>query len=175
MKPLIIYYSMTGNNAFLAKDLKERMEADIQEIREKSKRGITKTIADLALKKKPSLEIVDIDIKAHDFLLFVAPIWADGVALPMKAYLEMVSGKVERYAFASLCLGTPDVEAKLKVQLPTLLNREPQSILLLKINDLLPDKQKNSIKASLTYRIQPEDYKKYERSVEAFTKKLVTV
>ena len=44
MKPLVIYYSMTGNNAFLAKDLQDRMKPDIQEIREKSKRGITRTI-----------------------------------------------------------------------------------------------------------------------------------
>ena len=87
MKTLVVYYSHTGNNRFLAERLARDMKGDIEEIKPRlnvffflifsSFLHITFGIKDL-----------EHDIASYDKVLLVGPIWMGNLITPLRSFVK---------------------------------------------------------------------------------------
>jgi flavodoxin len=100
MKKLVIYYSLDGNTAFVAKAMAGAVEADILELRLKDEKlysGALKKYLlggrDAVKKNKPALLPFDKDPSDYDCLLIGTPVWAWTYAPALVSFFEMVALK----------------------------------------------------------------------------------
>jgi len=170
MKSIVVFYSNRGNNKYLSENIKERTGSDIFEILEVKKSSSLGLFMYIILKKKAKLQEINIDLSKYDHVIFIAPIWASGIAIPLLNFIEKEKGKIKSYSFATLCLGTPRVEEKAEK-----IGKDPVAITALKYNDVLPEKEKNTIKASNNYMINDADYEAFKEQVERFLSRIELV
>lgn len=172
MATIIIYYSYTGNNKHLAEDMQKRLGCDIQEIVETRDRRKLSIFLDIIFRRKAKLEMPEVDFSKYDHIIFAAPIWASGIATPLRTYLKDVWEEFKEYSFMTICLGSEGIEEKVRAQLLNMIGREPKALCILKYNSLLPAEQKNSLKAANEYRITDEDYKTFDEQIKEFLDEL---
>jgi len=172
MKSIVVFYSNRGNNKYLSENIKKRTGSDIFEILEVKKSSSLSLFMYIILKKKAKLQETNIDLSKYDHVIFIAPIWASGIAIPLLNFIEKEKGKIKSYSFATLCLGTPRVEEKAAKQISTLIGKDPVAITALKYNDVLPENEKNTIKASNNYMISDTDYEAFTVQVGRFLSRI---
>ena len=98
-KALIVYYSQTGKNEFIAEYLGSQIEnSEVKEITLKEEVGFGSLI--LKHLVRSDLAIEEIDVKEYDTVIICTPIWLQILALPTKVFIENadLKGK-EVYAF----------------------------------------------------------------------------
>lgn len=172
MKTLIVYYSHSGNNEMLAKVLQERMGCPIHRIIEVKKRKTISILADAYLKRPSALEAADVKIEEYDQVVFVAPVWGQRVASPMRTFIESEKGNLARYHFITLCNGEEGQEEKLAMELNAASGVRPETIEELWVNSLLPEDKRNRIKYTFNYRVDREDMARFDREIATFLQHL---
>ncbi|TVP82443.1 MAG: flavodoxin family protein [Alkalicoccus sp.] len=80
MKPVIIYFSHSGNNQKLAVELQSRIACDMFEIKEKKKRKNISIFVDFLIKRDSRLAPIDFDVSDYGPVLLLAPIHQKGKA-----------------------------------------------------------------------------------------------
>jgi len=168
MKTLVVYYSFTHNNELLAKAIQKRLNCDIHKIEEVTRRTGLKILLDLILNRSPRIKPPPYSISSYEQCIFVAPIWAGKIASPLKTFLLQEKYHINRYSFITVCGGAPQQKEKLIKGLTKLLEQEPGQVQELRINDLLPEGKKDTIKYTSGYRIQLNDLEKFDRKIDEF-------
>lgn len=166
MKTLIVYYSFTQNNEKLAKRLRDLLNCDIVKVETVKKRSGLSIMLDLMLNRKPVIKPVPYYLPDYDHVIFVAPIWAGRIAMPLKTYLIHEKANIQRYSFISLCGGRPGQKEKIQQELHSILDIAPDNLIELWINDLLPPDKKDTIKFTSGYRITPDELVQFEKNFE---------
>jgi flavodoxin len=93
MKTAVVYYSLDGNCAFIAEEIKARLDADLIRLRtenEKPRRGPAKFFWAMGLMmgiKKAPLKAYVFDPALYDLIIIGAPVWAGFPAQPIRAFL----------------------------------------------------------------------------------------
>ncbi len=175
MKTLIVYYSFTHNNEFLAKELQRKLNCDLYRIEERKKRSGFTIMLDLIFHRKPAIKPYPYPIGSFDHCIFVAPVWAGNVASPLKTFLSEHKYFIKDYSFITVCGGYPGQKDKLTRGLTQLVEHEPKAVQELWVNDLLPDDMKNTIKFTSGYRLQEQDLWVFESQITTFLKSITTV
>jgi flavodoxin len=101
MKTAVVFYSLDGNCAFVAEQLKAKLNADLIQIQTKDdkKRGkVGKMLWGVGMvfgRKKPPLKPYTFDPAAYDLIIIGAPVWASSPAPPLKTFLSQtkINGK----------------------------------------------------------------------------------
>jgi len=125
-RTLIVYYSLSGNTERVAKDLAARLDADLQQVRERTNRqgfrGYLRAAFD-SLRERPA-SLVDVAKDAGDYELTIigSPIWVGRITPAMRTYLESIRGRARNVAFFTTS-GNTDVE-KVVPAMQTLVDRE---------------------------------------------------
>jgi flavodoxin len=153
MKTLIVYYSFSGNNECLAQELQKRLNCDIQKIVELEPRKSLDIFLDLIFKRKSQIEKSNFDLRQYDRSILIAPIWASKIATPLRAFIELEQANFKEYSFITVCTGPDGQDAQITDKLVRLIQKEPKTLMQLKINDLLPPERKDKIKYATPYRI----------------------
>jgi flavodoxin len=172
MKSIVVFYSNRGNNRYLSEKIRENTGSDIFEVLEEKKSTPFGLFLYVIFRKKAKLKEAGIDLSKYDHIIFAAPIWASGVATPLINFIEKEKEKIKSYSFATICLGTPKVEEKAKKQLSAKIGKAPVAVTALKYNDVLPEKEKNTIKASNHYMICDADYELLKKHVDKFAEEI---
>lgn len=100
---LVVYYSLTGNTARVARDLAARLDADVESIEDKRHGagflGYVMAALD-ALRKAPA-PIGTIKYDPADYALTVigTPVWVGQITPAVRTYLQQVTGKLTAAAF----------------------------------------------------------------------------
>ena len=121
MRALIAYYSRTGGNEKLAKQLQERLQSDIDQIVDTTKRegpwGFLKSGLAAMLKRTTKIEFSK-DPSDHDLVVIVTPVWVGSLPPATRTYIKEHKDKLKQFAILSLCgsgednpRALPDVEA----------------------------------------------------------------
>jgi len=101
MKTAVVYYSLDGNCAFIAEEIKTRLDADLFRLHtenEKPRRGAANFLwavgVMLGIKKAP-LKPYTFNPAAYNLIVIGAPVWAGSPALPIRAFLAetTITGK----------------------------------------------------------------------------------
>jgi flavodoxin len=101
MKTAVVFYSLDGNCAFIAEELKARLNADLirlQTIDEKQRKGFTKFFWGCKLmlsRKNPPLKPYTFNPAAYDLIIIGAPVWAGAPASPVRTFISKagITGK----------------------------------------------------------------------------------
>jgi len=101
MKTAVVFYSYNGNSAFVAQQIKTRLNADLVQLylTDEKKRGKLASIfwgGGMSVSgKKPPLKPYNFDPAAYDLIILGAPVWAGSPAPPLKTFLSQtpITGK----------------------------------------------------------------------------------
>src|ERR1041385_4208303 len=125
MKTAIIYYSYSGNNESLAKELRLRFGSDIIKIQEQKKRTGFTIMLDLAFGRDTKVLKPKIFLGDYDTVIFISPIWDAKIATPLKSFIKMEREHIRNYAFITLCGGREGQRQKITQQLEQLVGKKP--------------------------------------------------
>jgi flavodoxin len=93
MKVAVVYYSLNGNCAFIAQEIKSILGADLTRIRtedEKPRGGFAKFFWGIGVMlgtKKAPLKPYTFAPAAYDLIILGAPVWGGGPAQPIRTFL----------------------------------------------------------------------------------------
>ena len=101
MKIAVVYFSLDGNCALVAEQIKTELNAELIQLYmqdDKKRRGFIKILwgGGMVFKhKKPPLKPYTFDPSAYDFIIIGAPVWAGSPAPPIQTFLSEtdISGK----------------------------------------------------------------------------------
>lgn len=101
-KILIVYFTRTGHTEQVAKALAEKLDADIEKIRENRSRlgfvGYWRSGREALSGKLPKIEAIERDPAEYDLVLLGSPVWASHPSTPMSAFLAANGDKLKRIA-----------------------------------------------------------------------------
>lgn len=167
MKSVVLYYSFTNNNAKLADEIAKIMNTEVINVTDKKPRSYFTIIKELMFKTKPQTSPDHIIVKDYDYIVVVAPVWANKVATPMIGYLEEIKKLKIPYSFSSIHGYYKTEPSKVYKQLLKIAG-EPQFYKTFSVKDL---KQKDkSKKMVLKYRITNKQAKTMAESFAASEK-----
>jgi flavodoxin len=172
MKTLIIYYSFSGNNEVLALELQKRLDCDVQKIVELRHRKGIDIFFDLIFKRTPKIGKSNFKLQQYDRSILIAPIWAGKIASPLRSFIEQERENFQKYSFITVCTGPEGQAEKITDELIQLLSQKPQTVMELKINDLLPPDRKDKVKYATPYRINQKILLAFEREIAQFLQSL---
>jgi len=94
MKTAVVYYTLDGNCALIAREIKERLGADSIRLytEDEKKRGAIAAMfwgGGMAVRRiKPPLKPYTFDPSAYDLIIIGAPVWAGFPAPPVQTFLS---------------------------------------------------------------------------------------
>ncbi|MCL2763882.1 MAG: flavodoxin [Treponema sp.] len=124
MKTAIVYYSLNGNCAFVAEEIKANLDCDLIPLHtkdDKKRKGLSKFFWSfgLMISKKPPLKPYTFDPSAYDLIIIGSPVWAAAPASPLKTFLSDTEIKGKKIAlFACHAGGLGQAMDKFKTLLP---------------------------------------------------------
>ena len=103
MKTAVVFYSLGGSCAYIAKKIKSRLDAELIPLHVKNEKKRGKAAAffwaiGVMLSKKPKLLPYTFDPSAYDLIVIGAPVWAGSPASPVKAFLSQAGIKGKKTA-----------------------------------------------------------------------------
>lgn len=168
MHTLIVYYSFTHNNEKLANTLKGKLKCDMVKLETVKKRHALSILLDLMFGRTPALKPVSCYLLDYDHIIFVAPIWAGKIAMPLKTFLRQEKVNIGHYSFVTICGGgNTSQKDKVKEELLDVVGKSPDKVVELWINDILPEEHKGTIKYTSGYRIAPHEFDQFPRQIDA--------
>lgn len=168
MKPLVVYYSHSGNNEKLALELRDRIGCDMYEIKEKKKRKDISILFDVLTKRNSRLAPLEFDVSGYGPIILLAPIWAGKIAAPMRTFIKMEKDKLTNYSFITLCSGRTGQGEKILAELSSLTPKQPTTVSELWINNLLPEEQRNKIKYATNFRVEKQHMQQFDEQIQFF-------
>lgn len=129
MKALIVYYSMSENTDFVAKEIAKKLDAELLRLEPEKQypdSGFKKYFwggKSAVMGEKPKLKPYSFASDKYDTVIFGTPIWASNIAPPLRTFICENKGKLSRKTFALfMCSsggGTRKAADKLKNLLQT--------------------------------------------------------
>lgn len=166
MKTLAVFFSFSGNNKLLAKEIQTLSGCDIYEIEELKKRSGISIFFDILFRRNPGIKRMKIHPDEYDHIILSAPIWAGRIANPLKTFLKLEKNYIREYSFITLCGAGGNKH--LAEELTKLCGKKPVALMELTINSLLPSEKRDKIKYTSGYKIQVQDLASYRQSIERF-------
>lgn len=164
MKTLIVYYSFSGNNELLAKELQARMNCDMIEVHEVNNRNGLTVLLDILFNRTPTVIRPKVILSQYEHIVFLAPIWAGKIASPMRAFIRMEKQDIKTYSFISLC--GDGGNKKIPAELSKITGKNPLVTYELRVADLLKLKKKRTFTSS--YHVTEADMEFFQGSVDHF-------
>ena len=92
MKPLVVYYSLTGKTKLVAQVIAEALNAKLVEIKETKSRKPGPSIyaiggLEATMNKRSKINPVDVDLKQHDTIFIGSPIWNSRPAPAINSFI----------------------------------------------------------------------------------------
>lgn len=102
MKTLIIYFSRTGMTRKVAENLKIKLNADIEEIKDPTDRagvmGYFRCGKESMKKILAPIEDIKSDLTAYDLVIIGTPIWGWNMSSPIRAFATRYADRLPRIA-----------------------------------------------------------------------------
>jgi flavodoxin len=102
-KALVVYYSLTGNTARVARDIAKRTRADLESIRDRDHGagffGLVQNAIDALRNATTRIASLAHDPAEYGLIVIGTPVWAGRMTPAIRAYLERTRGRFGRVAF----------------------------------------------------------------------------
>ena len=107
-KVLIVYYSHTGNNLYLAKKLSADLKLDTAEIKPRGCGFIIQLMLS-QLKFSFGLSKLEFDLKKYQKVVLVGPVWTGQLIAPLRTFLKHYKDHINELYFLTCC-GSTDTD-----------------------------------------------------------------
>ncbi|MFW6118393.1 MAG: flavodoxin family protein [Chloroflexota bacterium] len=92
MKPLVVYYSLTGKTKLVAEVIAEALNATLVEIKETKPRKIGPSLyaiggLEATMNKGSKINPIDVDLKQHETIFIGSPIWNSRPAPAINSFI----------------------------------------------------------------------------------------
>ncbi len=104
MKYLIVYYSATGNNKYVAEKIAQQLECDIVEIVPRAKSHFILILSSLIGIKIGNRKL-KVNIGEYDKVIVCCPIWMGKVIAPIRAFLKENETIMKKLIYVTCCGG----------------------------------------------------------------------
>jgi len=146
MKTLVVYYSRTGTTKKVAEEIAEKLDADIEEIRDTVKRsgiwGWLISGRDGMNRRLTKLHRMDKNPIDYDLVIVGTPIWA-GISAPVRTYLTAFKSNFKKVAF--FCTMGGSGEKKTFKEMGEIIAKEPVETLTLLTREVTGDDYKEKV------------------------------
>lgn len=102
MKILVVYYSKTGNNRYLAEKMARSLAGDSEAIKPRLKAFPLLVLFSLT-KIGPGIKPLKHLVNGYDRIIVCGPIWMGGLISPLGDFLKKYSTSINRLYFATCC------------------------------------------------------------------------
>ncbi|MFW6109493.1 MAG: flavodoxin family protein, partial [archaeon] len=103
MSNLVVFFSRDGHTEKVAMALAEKINADIESIKESgSRKGIIGWIRsgyESARGKTPPIRDLDMDLGVYDLVVVGTPVWAGTLASPVRSFLDEYGSEIKKAGF----------------------------------------------------------------------------
>jgi hypothetical protein len=104
MSILVVYYSKSGSNRYLAEKLAAELKADLQPIHPRVNTFGVLVLCTL-IKAGPGFRSLEFDPAAYDQVILVGPIWMGQLIAPLRGFLKKHAHAIRKLHFATCCGG----------------------------------------------------------------------
>jgi flavodoxin len=110
-KILVVYYSRDGHTERVAKDIAERLNADIEAvIDQKSRKGLLgwlRAARDAKTKRTTTIGNIEKNPADYEFTIIGTPVWAGSMTPAVRTYINKFKGSFKNSAYFVLSGGMP--------------------------------------------------------------------
>lgn len=103
MRILVVYFSQTGHTRQIAKEIAERCDADLEEIRElQTRKGVwayLRSGLQVLFRTLPAIQLPDKSPEHYDTVVIGTPVWIQRPAPPVLSYLRQYAPRCKKVAF----------------------------------------------------------------------------
>ncbi|AKM82360.1 TPA: hypothetical protein DD449_04680 [Candidatus Berkelbacteria bacterium] len=143
MKTLVVYYSRSGHNESLARNIAKKLNnSEIEEIVDLKNReggwGIFISILGQFSKKLTQIQTQINNPKDFDLVVIVSPLWAGILPSPTRTYIAKNNENLKKYAFISVS-GSGKDNSKAIEDIEKTVHQSPSASLLLSESDYKGD------------------------------------
>lgn len=103
-KTLIVYYSKTGNNKFVAEKFSKLIEADLEEIKTVGNNLLLLYIFSW-LKISTKIKPLTTDLKEYERVILFSPIWFGSLISPIRGFVKKSKDDIKEFLFITVCGG----------------------------------------------------------------------
>ena len=104
---LVVYYSKTGSNDFLAKKIANDLNADLAQIKPRFNNQIIQ-IPFSQVNFTLGIKDLDFDVSDYDKIVLVGPIWTGQLINPLRTFLNKYDKEINNLHFVTCCGSTDD-------------------------------------------------------------------
>jgi flavodoxin len=111
MKTLIVYFSLSGNCAYITDLIKSETGADVirlETVDEKKREGFAKYFhggRQTLFHAKPALKPYEVSVEKYDLIIIGTPVWAGSPVPALNTFLSETKISGKRLAFFCCCMG----------------------------------------------------------------------
>lgn len=102
MKTIVIYYSKTGNNKYIAEKIQKDLGCDIEAIRPRLKAIVPQVLATFT-RLTPGIKKLESDISVYDRIILVTPMWIGSIVYPVYSFLKKYITQIKKVHLISCC------------------------------------------------------------------------
>ena len=166
MSILILYYSRSGNNRVLARQLAVRLGATLEEVKTRFWYPLPRMIWNMRNGRHPGVRPLRTDPAQFDHVLVVGPLWDMHVAFPLAAALQVNRATIGRYDFVTLCGYVRDGQPEaVRAQLAEFLGHPPVHQLELHVGDLMADADRGNVRKVAGRRVSEGDLAAFDAQI----------
>lgn len=108
-KYLVVYYSNTGSNRFLANKIADALHCETEVIHPKI--GAQPLLMLLAsMKLRPGIKKINKNLKEYENIILVGPVWMGKFIAPLQAFLRKYKDDIRKLWFISCCGSSDEVK-----------------------------------------------------------------
>ena len=149
MKTLIAYYSRTGKNERVAKDIQKGLGCDIEKIEDmKNRGGVLGFITggkDAFLKKTTEIGKIQKNPEDYELIILMSPVWSGLIVPAIRTYVSENREKLNNVAFVSVSGAGEKGNGKALTEFESFLGKKCVVYLLLAEKELDNESYKNKI------------------------------
>lgn len=102
MKTIVIYYSKTGNNRYIAEKIQKDLSCDIEAIKPRLKAIVPQVLATFT-RLTPGIKKLKSDIEVYDRVILVTPMWIGAIVYPVYSFLKKYKKQLKKVHLISCC------------------------------------------------------------------------
>ena len=176
MNNLVVYYSNTGNNKYLAERIAKDKNCDLYEISPREKRYFWLIMSSL-LKISLGIHSSTKNIKDYDAIILCGPIWMGQFISPLRDFLKKYRNDIKKLYFATCCGSGEDSKdtkfgySKVFDKIKRLMSEKLAFAEAFSIELVTPEEMKGKGEQTMKLRLSDENFKgeilkKYTKFIE---------
>ena len=164
MNNLVVYYSNTGNNKYLAEKIANDKKNDLYEISPRVKSSFWLMISSL-LKISFGIHNTDINIKNYDAVILCGPVWMGQLISPLSDFLKKYKDDINKLYFITCCgSGEDDKDTKygytkIFEKIKILMSGKLEFAEAVSIELIAPEEMKGKGEETMKLRLSDENFK----------------